>query len=165
MLLSFFLLPVVIYRRFCLTGKRPADGGEQKTAPSNSTERDNSGLPLIVAPSYSNTVSKKVTQKELVISHDDKKEKRIDNDKNGTAPALSTASSFPTVQPKQDPFHRMQEKPISTSARGRSKDETDCFIEKGSDYPNFSVLIIMLKIKKWCLKIVELKPQMWKKEM
>ena len=135
-------------QKICLTGKRPADGGEQKTAPSNSTERDNSGLPLIVAPSYSNTVSKKVTQKELVISHDDKKEKRIDNDKNGTAPALSTASSFPTVQPKQDPFHRMQEKPISTSARGRSKDENRLFHRERIRLPKFQCTDHHVKNKK-----------------
>ena len=125
-------------QKICLTGKRPADGGDQKRAPSNSTQRDNRGLPLIVAPSYTNKFStEKVTQKELIISLDDKKEKRIDDDKNRTAPVLSTASSFPTVQPKQGSLHRIQEKPVSTSARGRSKDEDRLFHRERIRLPKF----------------------------
>ncbi|XP_068749777.1 uncharacterized protein [Montipora capricornis] len=112
-------------QKICLTGKRAANG-DHKTDLSNGTKLDNQGLPIITTAFNGKHVSRKLEQRETIISKDKEKEMRISDEKSRnnlvrTAPALTKASVLPTVPGKPNLSHQIQQKPVVNSAGNRSK--------------------------------------------
>lgn len=127
-------------QNICLTGKTTETDSDRKTTASSNTKKpSNQGLPFIITSSYSKQISANVEKKN---SLDEGREEKTNPGENPrdlirTAPELTQDTVLPSVPSKPDAPHQTQDKPVSISAKSRSKNETKRFQKDRIRLPKF----------------------------
>ncbi|KAL9981695.1 hypothetical protein ACROYT_G010436 [Oculina patagonica] len=125
-------------QNICLTGKR-TENADRKTASSSDTKLNSDGLPFIVTASNGKQVSQKAGKRKLSTTSDEEKLDTVKNrqDVIRTAPELTKDIVLPCVGSKPDVPHQMDDKPISSSAKHQSSEESRRFQKERIRLPKF----------------------------